>query len=80
MQLLNQKLERTLAVKASEQQAEADVEAVAAVQAAAHVASLEQHIQQLKVELYKHWHTAAGASRCATLTAYKSLHILHLRQ
>ena len=47
--LLNHKLEKALQGKASQQQAAADKEAAAAVQAAAHVASLEKNIQQLKV-------------------------------
>ena len=49
MRLLNQKLERALSGRATEQQAAADKEAAAAVQAAAHVARLEHHIDQLKV-------------------------------
>lgn len=47
--LLNQKLEKALQFKASQQQVAADKEAAAAVQAAAHVASLDDTIQQLKV-------------------------------
>ena len=49
MQKLNQKLERAINEKRSDLQAAADKEAAAAVQAAAHVASLENHIQELKV-------------------------------
>lgn len=47
--LLNHKLEKALQGRASQQQAAADKEAAAAVQAAAHVASLKDTIQQLKV-------------------------------
>ncbi len=45
---LKQRLEKMLDRKLTEQQAAADKEAAAAVQAAAHVASLEQFIQDLK--------------------------------
>ncbi|KAL0028643.1 hypothetical protein WJX79_007517 [Trebouxia sp. C0005] len=45
---LKQRLERVLDRKLTEEQAAADKEAAAAVQAAAHVASLEQFIQDLK--------------------------------
>lgn len=54
-QLLNLKLEKALQGKVSQQQAAADKEAAAAVQAAAHVASLEDTIQQLKVTLNLHY-------------------------
>ena len=47
--LLNQKLERALQGKVSQQQTAADKEATAAVQAAAHVTSLQDTILQLKV-------------------------------
>ena len=47
--LLSQKLEKALQGKASQQQVAADKEAAAAVQAAAHVACLEDTIQRLKV-------------------------------
>lgn len=47
--LLNHKLEKALQGRASQQQAAAEKEAVAAVQAAAHMASLKDTIQQLKV-------------------------------
>ena len=49
MRLLNQKLERALSGRASEQQAAAEKETAAAVQAAAHAARLEHHVAQLKV-------------------------------
>lgn len=49
LRLLNHKLEKALHGRVSEQQAAADKQSAAALQAAAHVTSLEQHIQQLKV-------------------------------
>ncbi len=48
---LKQRLEKMLDRKLTEQQAAADKEAAAAVQAAAYVASLEQFIQDLKVSI-----------------------------
>ncbi len=56
---LKQRLEKMLDRKASEQQAAADKEAAAAVQAAAHVASLEQYIQDLKVHTEYGTHAVA---------------------
>ena len=47
--MLNHKLEKALHDRSAQQQAAADKEHAAAVQTAAHVASLEEHIQQLKV-------------------------------
>ena len=46
---LNHKLEKALHGLIAQQRAAADKEHAAALQAAAHVASLEEHIQRLKV-------------------------------
>lgn len=52
LRLLNHKLEKALHGQTAQQRAAADKKHAAAVQAAAHVASLEEHIQQLKVCLF----------------------------
>ena len=73
---LKQKLEQTLDRKLLQQQAAADKEAAAAMQAAAHVASLQQHIQHLKVHHRAHDSATPHISQMSE-SSWTCAYILH---